>query len=159
MAKYVKRVRSCETRPLGAIFNTSGHPAVKSGWPTWYRGKPRALGGRPSEEETMVARMLYGADPFRNIRRFQDEVSRGAARALEFPAVNVFANQDGRVTWRKPCIRRKSASQAQERPCSSRSRPRQPKAPCRIHCFEIVLPQMLCTVSIRIVGTLRLVTT
>ena len=43
----------------------------------------------------MVARMLYGVDPFRNIRRLQDEVSRGAARALEFPAVNVFVNQDG----------------------------------------------------------------
>ena len=38
----------------------------------------------------MVARMLFGADPFRNIRRLQDEVSR-----LEFPAVNVFVNQDG----------------------------------------------------------------
>ena len=43
----------------------------------------------------MVTRMLYGVDPFRNIRRLQDEVSRGAARALEFPAVNVFVNQDG----------------------------------------------------------------
>ena len=43
----------------------------------------------------MVARMLYGVDPFRNIRRLQDEVSRGAARALEFPPVNVFVNQDG----------------------------------------------------------------
>ena len=43
----------------------------------------------------MVTRMLYGVDPFRNIRRLQDEVSRGAARALEFPAVNVFINQDG----------------------------------------------------------------
>ena len=38
----------------------------------------------------MIARMLFGADPFRNIRRLQDEVSR-----LEFPAVNVFVNQDG----------------------------------------------------------------
>src|SRR6476660_5910576 len=46
-------------------------------------------------EEIMVTRMLYGVDPFRNIRRLQDEVSRGAARALEFPAVNVFVNQDG----------------------------------------------------------------
>jgi HSP20 family protein len=44
----------------------------------------------------MVARMLYGdVDPFRNIRRLRDEMSRGTARALEFPAVNVFANQDG----------------------------------------------------------------
>jgi HSP20 family protein len=44
----------------------------------------------------MVARILYGdADPFRNIRRLRDEMSRGTARALEFPAVNVFANQDG----------------------------------------------------------------
>ena len=38
----------------------------------------------------MVARMLFGGDPFRNIRRLQDEVSR-----LEFPAVNIFVNQDG----------------------------------------------------------------
>ncbi|WP_287106790.1 Hsp20/alpha crystallin family protein [Mesorhizobium sp.] len=38
----------------------------------------------------MIARMLFGADPFRNIRRLQDEVSR-----QEFPAVNVFVNQDG----------------------------------------------------------------
>ncbi|WP_292670194.1 Hsp20/alpha crystallin family protein [Mesorhizobium sp.] len=38
----------------------------------------------------MIARMLFGADPFRNIRSLQDEVSR-----LEFPAVNVFVNQDG----------------------------------------------------------------
>ncbi|TIT17516.1 MAG: Hsp20/alpha crystallin family protein, partial [Mesorhizobium sp.] len=36
--------------------------------------------------------MLFGTDPFRNIRRLQDEVSR-----LEFPAVNVFVNQDGVV--------------------------------------------------------------
>ena len=43
----------------------------------------------------MITRMLYGVDPFRNLRRLQDEVSRGAARALEFPAVNVFVNQDG----------------------------------------------------------------
>ncbi|BCH00293.1 heat-shock protein [Mesorhizobium loti] len=38
----------------------------------------------------MIARTLFGADPFRNIRRLQDEVSR-----LEFPAVNAFVNQDG----------------------------------------------------------------
>ena len=56
---------------------------------------PEGLARRLSEEETMVTRMLYGVDPFRNIRRLQDEVSRGAARALEFPAVNVFVNQDG----------------------------------------------------------------
>ncbi|WP_244420581.1 Hsp20/alpha crystallin family protein [Mesorhizobium japonicum] len=38
----------------------------------------------------MIARMLFGADPYRNMRRLQDEVSR-----LEFPAVNAFVNQDG----------------------------------------------------------------
>ena len=44
MAKYAKRVRSCEPRPLGAIFNKSGHRAVKSGdGPAVYRDKPRAL--------------------------------------------------------------------------------------------------------------------
>jgi HSP20 family protein len=31
------------------------------------------------------------------MRRLQDEVSRGAAKALEFPAVNVFANRDGAI--------------------------------------------------------------
>ena len=47
----------------------------------------------------MITRTLYGADPFRSMRRLQDEMSRtqerSATRAPEFPAVNVFANQDG----------------------------------------------------------------
>jgi HSP20 family protein len=47
----------------------------------------------------MITRMLYGADPLRNMRRLEDEMNRlqerATARAPEFPAVNVFANQDG----------------------------------------------------------------
>ena len=47
----------------------------------------------------MITRMLYGADPLRNMRRLQDEMNRlqerGPTRAPEYPAVNVFANQDG----------------------------------------------------------------
>jgi HSP20 family protein len=53
------------------------------------------------EEEEMVTRMLYGPDPFRDMRRLQNEVNRiatrGTARAPEFPAVNAYANQDGVV--------------------------------------------------------------
>ena len=49
----------------------------------------------------MVTRMLYGADPFRGMRRLQNELNRmaerGTARAPEFPAVNAYANQDGVV--------------------------------------------------------------
>ena len=49
----------------------------------------------------MVTRMLYGADPFRGMRRLQNELNRMAERstagAPEFPAVNAYANQDGVV--------------------------------------------------------------
>jgi HSP20 family protein len=49
----------------------------------------------------MVTRMLYGADPFRDMRRLQNELTRmaerGTARAAEFPTVNAYANQDGVV--------------------------------------------------------------
>jgi HSP20 family protein len=46
--------------------------------------------------------MVFGADPFRDIRRLQEEMNRlfesaPAARGPEFPAVNVYANQDGAV--------------------------------------------------------------
>jgi HSP20 family protein len=60
------------------------------GWPCSTSRKSEGLAARLSEEETMIARMLFGADPFRNIRRLQDEAS-----LLEFPAVNVFVSQDG----------------------------------------------------------------
>ena len=58
----------------------------------------------------MATRMLYGLDPFRQIRRLQSEVSRvaerGSARAEEFPALNAYANQDGVViTAELPGIR------------------------------------------------------
>jgi HSP20 family protein len=53
------------------------------------------------EEGKMVTRMLYGADPFRDMRRLQNELTRmaerGTARAAEFPTVNAYANQDGVV--------------------------------------------------------------
>jgi len=49
----------------------------------------------------MATRMLYGLDPFRQMRRLQNEASRvakrGSARAEEFPALNAYANQDGVV--------------------------------------------------------------
>lgn len=49
----------------------------------------------------MDTRMLYGADPFRGMRRLQNELNRmaerGTARAPEFPAVNAYANPDGVV--------------------------------------------------------------
>ena len=49
----------------------------------------------------MVTRMLYGADPFRGMRRLQNELNRmaerGTVRAPEFPAFNAYANQDGVV--------------------------------------------------------------
>ena len=45
--------------------------------------------------------MLFGADPFRDMRRLQNELTRmaerGTARAAEFPSVNAYANQDGVV--------------------------------------------------------------
>lgn len=46
----------------------------------------------------MVIRTLFGADPFRDIRRLQNEANRmserGTARTSEFPAINAYANQD-----------------------------------------------------------------
>lgn len=46
----------------------------------------------------MVIRTLFGADPFRDIRRLQIEANRmserGTARTSEFPAINAYANQD-----------------------------------------------------------------
>jgi HSP20 family protein len=50
----------------------------------------------------MISRMLYGADPFRDMRRLQAEMNRlfessAAQRPGEYPAVNVYANQDGAV--------------------------------------------------------------
>jgi HSP20 family protein len=50
----------------------------------------------------MVSRILYGADPFRDVRRLQAEMNRlfensAPQRAGDFPAVNVYANQDGAV--------------------------------------------------------------
>lgn len=49
----------------------------------------------------MVIRTLFGADPFRDIRRLQIEANRmserGTARTSEFPAINAYANQDGVV--------------------------------------------------------------
>jgi HSP20 family protein len=49
----------------------------------------------------MITRTLYGADPFRGMRRLQNELTRiaegGTARAPEFPTVNAYANQDGVV--------------------------------------------------------------
>jgi HSP20 family protein len=60
----------------------------------------RAWGFRPSNARRRT-RMLYGPDPFRDMRRLQNEVSRmaerGTARASAFPAVNAYANQDGMV--------------------------------------------------------------
>ena len=48
----------------------------------------------------MVYRMLYGRDPFRDLRRLHGDITRvlGAPMpAAEYPAVNVYANQDGVV--------------------------------------------------------------
>ena len=49
----------------------------------------------------MIARMLYGADPFRDMRRLHNEMNqmagRGTVGAPEFPAFNAYANQDGVV--------------------------------------------------------------
>src|SRR4029453_19415174 len=53
------------------------------------------------EEDKMIARMLYGADPFRDMRRLHNEMNqmagRGTVGAPEFPAFNAYANQDGVV--------------------------------------------------------------
>src|SRR5919199_6485746 len=50
----------------------------------------------------MVTSMFYGGDPFREMRRLQDEVNRlfqtaAAPRSGGFPAINVYARQDGVV--------------------------------------------------------------
>src|SRR5919199_3071178 len=49
----------------------------------------------------MVLNPFYGADPFREMRRLQDEVNRlfqtAAAPRAGFPAINVYAHQDGVV--------------------------------------------------------------
>ena len=58
----------------------------------------------------MVTSMFYGSDPFREMRRLQDEVNRlfqtAAAPRAGFPAINVYAHQDGIViTAELPGIR------------------------------------------------------
>ena len=50
----------------------------------------------------MVMSMFYGPDPFRDMRRLQDEGNRlfqptAAPRSGGFPAINVYAHQDGVV--------------------------------------------------------------
>jgi HSP20 family protein len=50
----------------------------------------------------MVSRTFYGIDPFQEMRRLQSEINRVAQNATAttvggFPAINVFANQDGVV--------------------------------------------------------------
>src|SRR5919199_2308160 len=49
----------------------------------------------------MVLNPFYGGDPFREMRRLQDEVNRlfqtAAAPRAGFPAINVYAHQDGVV--------------------------------------------------------------
>ena len=50
----------------------------------------------------MVSRMFYGADPFQEMRRLQSEMNRVVQNATStsaggFPAINVYANQDGIV--------------------------------------------------------------
>ena len=49
----------------------------------------------------MVTNMFYGGDPFRDMRRLQDEVNRlfqtAAPPRAGFPAINVYAHQDGIV--------------------------------------------------------------
>src|SRR3954468_3993694 len=49
----------------------------------------------------MVTNMLYGGSPLRDTRRLQDEVNRlfqsVAAPRTSFPAINVYAQQDGIV--------------------------------------------------------------
>ena len=50
----------------------------------------------------MVMSMFYGRDPFRDMRRLQDEVNRlfqtaAPPRTGGFPAINVYAHQDGVV--------------------------------------------------------------
>jgi HSP20 family protein len=48
----------------------------------------------------MVSRMFYGRDPFHDLRRLHGDITRvlGApTQATEYPALNVYANQDGVV--------------------------------------------------------------
>ena len=50
----------------------------------------------------MVSRTLYGANPFQDVRRLQSEMNRlfqnaASGSASGFPAVNVYASQDGVV--------------------------------------------------------------
>ena len=49
----------------------------------------------------MIARLLYGADPFRDMRRLHNEANqmagRGPVGAPPFPTFNAYANQDGVV--------------------------------------------------------------
>jgi len=49
----------------------------------------------------MVTSMFYGGDPFRDMRRLQDEINQlfqtSAAPRAGFPAINVYAQQDGIV--------------------------------------------------------------
>ena len=49
----------------------------------------------------MVTNMLYGGNPWRDTRRLQDEVNRlfqsAAAPRTSFPAINVYAHQNGIV--------------------------------------------------------------
>ncbi len=60
----------------------------------------------------MVTSMFYGRDPFRDMRRLQDEVNRlfqsaAAPRSGGFPAINVHAHQDGVViTAELPGVKR-----------------------------------------------------
>jgi len=49
----------------------------------------------------MVSSMFYGGNPWRDMRRLQDEVNRNfqsaSAASSTFPAINVYAHQDGIV--------------------------------------------------------------
>ena len=48
----------------------------------------------------MISRMVYGRDPFQDLRRLHGDITRvlGAPMpAAEYPALNVYANQDGVV--------------------------------------------------------------
>src|SRR3954467_2204179 len=49
----------------------------------------------------MVSSMFYGGNPWRDMRRLQDEVNRlfqsASAPSSSFPAINVYAHQDGIV--------------------------------------------------------------
>jgi HSP20 family protein len=53
------------------------------------------------EDAPMVSSMFYGGNPWRDMRRLQDEVNRlfqsAAAPRTSFPALNVYAHQGGIV--------------------------------------------------------------